>query len=140
MATATSIPAGGTLAQYLPLLVGTRDWWVIINAQAIPTRPVITVGETYYTTTIVLPAPLPIGGQFYFSSAPDRVQPISVDDALVVTVNGQERLVVAATAPQVVTVPRAEIAQWLGQSVVVSFRDTFGAVVGSTPVWLIWVP
>jgi hypothetical protein len=40
----------------------------------------------------------------------------------------------------VVEVPRAEITQWLGQNVVVSFRDKYGSVVGSTPVWLIWAP
>jgi hypothetical protein len=127
-------------AQYLPLLVSKGSWLVAINAQAIPTHPVATAGETYYTTTIAIPAPLPAGGHFYLSSAPDSVQPILVDDELVVTVNGQERLVAFATYPLVVEVQRAEITQWLGQNVVVSFRDKYGSVVGSTPVWLIWAP
>jgi hypothetical protein len=126
--------------QYLPLLAVSRPWLVAINAQAIPTRPVTARGETYYTTSIAIPEPLPAGGHFYLSSAPDSVQPIKVDDELVVTVNGQERLVVFATYPLVVEVPRTEITQWLGQNAVVSFRDRYGSVVGSAPVWLIWAP
>ncbi|HYF62495.1 MAG TPA: FG-GAP repeat protein [Herpetosiphonaceae bacterium] len=133
-------PPAATSARYLPLLMSERPWLVEINAQAIPTRPVTAVGETYYSTTITLPEPLPAGGHFYFSSAPDMVTPIKVDDELVVTVNGQERLAVFATYPLVAEVPRAEIEQWLGQNVVVSFRDKFGSVVGSAPVWLIWAP
>jgi hypothetical protein len=140
LATPTTMPAGGKPGLYMPLLVVDRAWLVVINSQGIATRPVPTSGETYYAADITLPEPLPAGGHFYFSSAPDRVQPFKVDDELVVMVNGQERLVVFATYPLVYEVPRAEITQWLGQNVVVSFRDKFGSVVGSTPVWLIWAP
>jgi hypothetical protein len=69
-----------------------------------------------------------------------QVTPIKVDDEVVVTVNAQQRLVVFTTYGAVVEIPRSEIAQWVGQNIVVSFRDKFGSVVGSTPVWLIWAP
>ena len=126
-------------AIYLPLLAMDRPILLAtVNPQAIPTRPVTTSGEIYYTTSIALPGPLPAGGHFYFSSTPDRATPIKVDDEVVVTVNGQQRLVVFATYGAVAEIPRSEIEQWVGQQIVVSFRDKFGAFVGSTPVWLIW--
>ena len=125
---------------YLPMIRSYNPVLATINAQPIPVQPIAGSGVTYYTTTIQLAGPLPAEGRFYFSSSPAQVQPIYVDDELVVTVNGQERFVRIATEPLIGEVPRAEIAQWVGQEIVVTFRDTVGIVIGSDPVWLIWVP
>jgi len=40
----------------------------------------------------------------------------------------------------IVEIPRATLETWVGQSLEIAFRDVYGSLVGSSPVWLIWVP
>jgi hypothetical protein len=113
---------------------------VVINPAAIATRPAQQVGEVYYTTTITLSAPLPAGGRFYLSSSPDQVLPVTVDDELAVLVNGEEVYTRFLTYPREVELSRTLLESWIGQPITVIFRDAYNAVIGSQPVWLIWMP
>ena len=133
--------ASSQRSAYLPL-VSLRQISVLatLNDQAIPIRPITVQGETYYTTTIQLVTSLPPGGKFYFSASPQSVQPIQVDDELVVRINGQVQFSQIATTPMIVEIPRATLETWVGQSLEIAFRDVYGSLVGSSPVWLIWVP
>jgi hypothetical protein len=63
-----------------------------------------------------------------------------VDDELVVLVNGEEVYTRFLTYPREVELSRTLLESWVGQSITVIFRDAYGAVVGSQPVWLIWLP
>jgi hypothetical protein len=83
---------------------------------------------------------LPAGGHFYFSSEPTRLAPVAVDDELAVFIGGEERYVLFLTYSKIVELQRSLLEQWSGQTVTVAFRDRYGSVVGSSPVWLIWEP
>jgi hypothetical protein len=113
---------------------------VTINPLAIPVRPASPLGEVYYTTTFTLTAPLPTGGHFYLSASPTSVAPVQVDDELAISVAGQEVYVRFLTYPRTVELPRSLVEDWGTQPVTVTFRDAYGAVIGSQPVWLIWLP
>lgn len=57
---------------------------------AIPNQPVNEVGETFFSTTWSVPKLLPTNGRFYLSSHPAALQPIVVDDQLVLKIGEQE--------------------------------------------------
>lgn len=138
-ATPTRAPMQGV--GFLPMISNRLLLFLAaVNPQAIPSRPATTPGEVYYSTAFTVYGPLPSTGRFYFSSAPDHVEAIQVDDELAVLVNGQERFTERLSQAAVVEISRAELEQWIGQSVVVEFRDVGGGVVASSPIWLIWVP
>jgi hypothetical protein len=140
--TATATP-GGTpkLDVFLPLLVDTRPRLLVaINPGVIPLRPISTVGEIYYTTTFTLNTPLPAGGRFYLSASATSVTAVTVDDELAILMDGQEVYARLLTTPQMVELPRSLLESWGSQPVTVIFRDVYGDVVGSQPVWLIWQP
>jgi hypothetical protein len=141
MATATKMPEGTRVTLFLPRVMSGRPrLQVVINPAAIATRPAQQVGEVYYTTTITLSAPLPAGGRFYLSSSPDQVLPVTVDDELAVLVNGEEVYTRFLTYPREVELSRTLLESWIGQPITVIFRDAYNAVIGSQPVWLIWMP
>ena len=124
---------------------------------AIPLRPA-TTGETFFNAPIVLNrATLPAGGRFYFSSAADRLEPMWVDDLIVVVSNGVDLFqydfgapptgVPAITAadiqlitPRAVEVPRSVVEEMAAGGTTVEYRDFYGRVLGSSAVWLLWVP
>ena len=141
--TATSTPVVGQKTDlHLPLIIKIESGFPIpINRLSIATRPVIETGETYYSMTLVLPPSLPSGGRFYLSAAPDSLAAVQVDDEIVVVLDGQDTYRQFLTYPKIVEVPSAEIARWeSATSIRVEFRDRYGSVVGSKPVWLIWQP
>ena len=82
----------------------------------------------------------PAGGHFYLSSDPTQPAPVLVDDELAVFIGGVERYAVFLTHPRIVELPRSLLEEWAGQTATVVFRDRYGSVVGSSPVWLIWTP
>jgi len=137
--TATATPQAGKSLVYMPLIARNEGWTVAINAKPIATRPVAKAGEVYYVAAITMP-PMPAGGRFYLSASPDALAPVTVDDELVALLNGAEHWVSFLTYPKVVEVPHSVVQAWSGQSVTFHFRDAHGAVVGSSPVWLVWVP
>jgi choice-of-anchor C domain-containing protein len=141
LATATA-PAAQNAVVYAPLIRKSEAKFPIaINDQAIAVRPIGALGEVYYSATLVLPRVLPSTGNYYLSASPDSVAPIKVDDELVVVLDGQDTYRLFLTYPRTVEVLPAEIARWAAaDSIRVEFRDRYGSVVGSSPVWLIWRP
>ena len=70
-----------------------------------------------------MPDELPSGGHFYFSSQPDVVAEVRVDDLLALLLNGVEVFVYdfsTSGRPESATVkvPRTNIEEWTGQTVV----------------------
>ena len=142
-ATATATPTTGSPSRvaYLPLMVRPLfQFRGAINAEAIPIRPVVEQGEIYYSMTLRLDAALPPGGRCYFAAAPDRIEPVLVDDELRVWIDGQKISSKVLNHAQVVEIPRADVSGWAGQAATVRFSDLYASVIGSTPVWLIWMP
>ena len=112
---------------------------------AYPPRSVTVTGETFYSTTLEIPAQLPSGGHFYFSGSPTSVTEILVDDGLFVLLNGVESFSYDFSAdgsptPAIVEIPRAVVETWAGQQIVVEYRDIYGFVVQADEIWLIWAP
>jgi choice-of-anchor C domain-containing protein len=140
-ATATVSVAQNAVA-YAPLIKkSAAEFPIAINDQAIAVHAVGSLGEVYYSTILVLPGVLPSSGHYYLSASPESVAPIKVDDELVVVLDGQDAYRLFLTYPRTVEVPPAEIARWAAaDSIRVEFRDRYGSVVGSSPVWLIWQP
>jgi hypothetical protein len=141
LATAT-VAAAQNAVVYAPLIrKAEAEFPIAINDQAIAVHPIGALGEVYYSMTLVLPGALPSSGHYYLSASPESVAPIKVDDELVVVLDGQDAYRLFLTYPRTVEVPPAEIARWAAaDSLRVEFRDRYGSVVGSSPVWLIWQP
>jgi uncharacterized repeat protein (TIGR01451 family) len=121
--------------QTFPIYVGDR----------IAERGVTHQGEVFYTILLHLPAELPAGGRFYFSSKPDVVAPTLVDDMLAVMLDGIDVFSYDFSTsgdPQsaVVEVPRTTVEQLAGRTVGVEYRDVYGYIVEASPMWLIWMP
>jgi len=111
----------------------------------IPARPVAYQGEVFYTTTVRIPDSLPTWGQFYFSSRPDAVAPVLVDDELAVLVGGVEIFSYnfssdGSPTPTILEVPRSMMEPIAGQIVSIEYRDVYSYVVEASDMWLIWVP
>lgn len=124
---------------------------------AIPLRPG-TTGEIFFNAPIVLNrATLPAGGRFYFSSAAHQLEPMWVDDLIVVVKNGVDLFqydfgappaggatITAAgilrITPLSVEVPRSVVEEMAAGGTTLEYRDFYGAVVGASAVWLLWVP
>ena len=124
---------------------------------AIPLRPA-TTGETFFDAPIVLNrATLPAGGRFYFSSVADRLEPMWVDDLIVVVSNGVDLFQydfgappagapaisaagILAITPRAVEVPRSVVEEMAAGGTTVEYRDFYGGLLGSSAVWLLWVP
>jgi ligand-binding sensor domain-containing protein len=134
---------------YLPLVVSNYAPPVTFPVHvggAIPVRAVAYQGEVFYTASVRMPDAWPSGGHFYFSSQPDAVTEVVVDDELAVLLGGAElftyRFSSAGTSPEpaIVEVPRAVLAGLAGRTVTVEYRDVYGDVVEASAMWLIWRP
>lgn len=126
---------------YLPLVL--RSWPpqatpMTEPVPAIPSQPVTTPGATFYTTTLVLNTAIPEEGYFYFSSAPTSLQPVSVDDQIVLVHEGVEIYSELAIPPVILEVPRAVVETIAAGGVILEYRDMYGDQVGASPVWLVW--
>ncbi len=84
--TATFETTNVTHTIYLPIVV---QQFAIQLGAAYPPEPNETQGTTFYANTVVMPAQLPAGGQYYLSSSSGGLNPVVVDDLLVIEVNGQ---------------------------------------------------
>ncbi|UCC62760.1 MAG: DUF11 domain-containing protein [Anaerolineae bacterium] len=112
---------------------------------AIAVRPVAYQGEVFYSTPVRMPHELPSGGRFYFSSQPDAVAEVLVDDELVVSLAGTEVLsydfsTSGHPVPAILEVPRTTMEPWAGQTVTIVYRDVYAVCVEASTMWLIWSP
>ena len=127
--------------QYVPPVVSP-----VYIGDAISVRPAAYQGEVFHATPVRMPDALPSGGQFYFSSQPDIVTEVLVDDELAVLLDGAEvftrRFSSAGTLPEpaIVQVPRTVVEELVGRTVTVEYRDVYGDVVEASAMWLIWTP
>ncbi len=92
-----------------------------------------------------IPDQLPTGGKFYFSSQPDMVAEVLVDDELATLSGGVEVFSYnfssgGSPRPAIVEVPRMVMEQLAGKTVSIEYRDIYGSVVEASDMWLIWVP
>jgi hypothetical protein len=85
---AVSRPVHRTTLQHVYLPVILSDWpstgFPVHIGNPIPTRPVAHQGEIFYNKAVRIPNQLPVGGHFYFSTRPDVVTPVLVDDEIAV--------------------------------------------------------
>jgi hypothetical protein len=123
-----------------------EDFTSLQVGEAIPLRPVTGQGETFYTTTLEIPARLPEGGHFYFSASPESVTEIVVDDALFVLLGDTVSFEYAFSnlqhppLPAIVEIPRSTVESWAGQTITIEYRDLYGVVVEASEIWLVWEP
>ena len=116
------------------------------KCEAIPVQDVGQEGEVFYTVDVDIPAGLPAGGRYYFSSSPDMAAGVVVDDGLFVLLNGEVDFSYdfstehSVPTPVVIEVPREKVAAWSGQTIRVEYRDLYGVSVHASDIWLIWVP
>ncbi|MDA0243450.1 MAG: hypothetical protein OT477_08545 [Chloroflexi bacterium] len=138
--TATFETINVTHTIYLPIVV---QQFAIQLGAAYPSEPNETQGTTFYANTVVMPAQLPTGGQYYLSSSSGGLNPVVVDDLLVIEVNGQPVFTQEFGQPPtglVLPLEPSVISQMAGQTVIIYYRDVYGDKQGATAVWLIWVP
>ena len=84
-------------------------------------------------------------GTFYLSASPNRLEPIVVDDELVMMSGNTTHFVYQFSQknnpePALVEIPANVMASMAGQTVTVIYQDVFGVLVSASEVWLIWVP
>ena len=126
---------------YLPIITSPSTFeTVTINSSSITERPVRSVGEVFYSTTVNIGSTLPTGGTFYLSSNPTTPVAGEVDDEVAIYLNGAELFKFTYGNQALVAVPRSIMAQIAGKEVTVEFRDVYGINVKSTPLYLIWSP
>jgi hypothetical protein len=95
--------------------------------------------------SLEVPADLPLGGHFFFSSRPDQITTVLVDDELAMLLDGVEVFAhdfstSGRPTSAIVEVPRSVMAQLAGQFVTIEYRDVYSAVVEASEMWLIWTP
>ncbi|MFO7683899.1 MAG: Calx-beta domain-containing protein [Chloroflexota bacterium] len=119
----------------------------IFIGESIASRPVTSIGEIFYTTTLNIPAALPETGQFFLSSQPEQLSQIVVDDELVMLLDGAEVFVYtfssADSSPKsaIVEIPRSVVELLAGQTgITVVYRDVFGYGVSASAIWFQYVP
>ncbi len=150
MITSPIIPPNPDSRTFLAIVIGQPilvEFDPILIGQLIPIGPVTTPGETYYLTSISIPAQIPTNGRYYLSASPSQVEPIVVDDELVMHINTTVHFSYqfsnpgdSVPTPAIVEVPLHIMQTFNGQTVFVSYRDIFGNSVGATEIWLMWVP
>lgn len=132
---------------YLPVIIS--KWppiaFPIHIGNAILKRPVNPKGETFYSQTVQVPNQLPSSGHFYFSSRPDTVTQVLVDDELVILSNKVQVFAYdfsTSGSPKaaIIELSRALMQQLAGKTVTIQYRDLYGVVIQATDMWLIWVP
>jgi hypothetical protein len=146
---AVSRPIHRTTLQhvYLPVILSNQPstGFPVHIGNAIPTRPVTHQGEIFYNKAVLIPDQLPGGGHFYFSTRPDIVTPVLVDDEMAVLLNGAEIFTYnfsSSGSPKsaILEVPRATMEPLAGQIVTIQYRDIYDVAVKASEMWLIWVP
>lgn len=128
---------------YLPLVFKRMTTLIAtINPNTIPIRPITVQGETFLSSSFILPSDLPATGTYYLSASPTSVMPSLVDDAVVLYANSTQIFRHEYSTPNsaIVPVPYATLAPYAGQSITVQFNDVYGSVVEASPMYLIWVP
>jgi hypothetical protein len=132
---------------YLPMLIAppAGAGFPVHIGDPIQRRNVRHPGETFYTASVQAPGSLPAGGRFSFSSRPDRLAPVLVDDELVVLLDGEEVFTFdfstsGTPQPALLEVPRSIVQQIAGQAVQVEYRDIYAVYVETSEIWLIWLP
>lgn len=132
---------------YLPVVISKwpLNTFPIHIGDAIVRRPIHHKGEIFYSQTIPLPNQLPSSGHFYFSTRPDKVTKVLVDDELVILSNKIEIFAYdfsTSGSPEaaLIEMPRTLIQQLAGKTITVQYRDLYSVVVEATDMWLIWVP
>jgi hypothetical protein len=134
-------------AVYLPTISNPYSFEAVtINETQIPGRPIIVMGEVFYTTTANIGANLPPDGTFYLSSSTNTPVAAAVDDEVVILLNGTELFsftygqLGSGVTPALVEVPRSVMQQIAGETVTIEFRDVYGVIVAATVMYLIWSP
>jgi uncharacterized repeat protein (TIGR01451 family) len=131
---------------YLPVILRDYVTFPLHIGNAIDVRNAAYQGEVFYTKSLRIPANLPAGGHFYFSSQPVATAPVLIDDEIAMLHNGSEVFSHDFAAgggnpqPAVVEVPRTTLEPLAGQTVRIEYRDVYGFVVEASQVWLIWTP
>ncbi len=133
---------------YLPLVL--RNYKPPIGfplriGDPIPIRPVAHQGEVFYTKVLRMPEELPTGGNFYFSSQPNVVAEVLVDDELAILSGGVEVYSYnfspgGSPTPAILEAPRSMMEQLAEKTITVEYRDVYGSFVEASDMWLIWVP
>ncbi|MCL4299362.1 MAG: DUF11 domain-containing protein [Anaerolineae bacterium] len=145
----SSVTRTATLRAYAYLPAIISKWppvtFPIHIGDAIPRRPVHQKGEIFYSQTIQLPDQLPSGGHFYFSTRPDLVTKVLVDDQVIVLLNkfqvfAYDFSTSGSAKAALVEMPRTLIQQLAGKTVTIQYRDLYDIEVKATDMWLIWVP
>ncbi len=131
---------------YLPLIMNPpalpESEFSIFIGELITARPVTIQGEIFFSTTVDIPETIPGTGQFFLSAHPEQLNPVVVDDELVMLLNGNEVFVYTFSelggSPQaaIVEVPRSVLIALTGQKVVINYRDAFGHSVSASQIWL----
>ena len=144
--TPSSTPVVANSVIYLPVILQIQPAFPLFVGDAIPARPVDIQGEVFYTTAVQMPAQLPSGGRFYLSAKLEQVSPIMVDDDLAIVFNDADHFVYHFSPggqipqPAIVEIPRSLMESWIGQELVIEYRDVYGVEIQASPIWLIWVP
>jgi uncharacterized repeat protein (TIGR01451 family) len=135
---------------YLPLVVrgyaAPQPHPLLGPFPGIPSEPASAPGMVFYTSTLSLADPLPAGGRFCFSGAPDRRAPFTVDDRLALTRAGQDVFSYSFSAegapPEaaIVEVPRQVVTEIAAGGVILEYRDVYGVLIAADEMWLVWVP
>ncbi|MEM7031030.1 MAG: VCBS repeat-containing protein, partial [Chloroflexota bacterium] len=134
---------------YLPLLFlnyPAEGAFATVLEASIPGKPVTTVGETFFQITLSIPT-IASTGSYHFSSNPNSLQPVVVDDVLEVVLNGtvvySHDFAISdpsTLTPAVLDIPAAAMTQISGQTVTFRLRDLYGSTVSSTPIYIVYQP
>ncbi len=135
-----TLESGSTL--YLPILF--KDYPQIepvgtANPAPIAISPVTTVGETFFSADITIPTLQPTGS-YHFSSSPDSLANIFVDDIIEIVSEGTVVFSHTFGDPAVLEIPRATMESIEGKAVTLQFRDGFGEQTSATAVYLVYQP
>jgi hypothetical protein len=112
----------------------------------ISSRPVGTVGEIFYASSVRIPSILPSTSRFYISSQTGQATEVLVDDELTILLAGTPVFTATFSTPsnhtparRIAEVPYAVMEQIAGRTVQVMYRDVYGLNVSADRLWLIRV-
>jgi uncharacterized repeat protein (TIGR01451 family) len=135
---------------YLPLIINApplpESEFPIFIGELITARPATIQGEVFFSTTVDIPETIPGTGHFFLSAHSEQLNPVVVDDELVILLNGNEVFVYTFSAlggsPQsaIVEVSRSVLLSLAGQKVAINYRDVYGHSVSASQIWLQHVP
>ena len=125
---------GGHVSQTMSLTVEP----LLGPIPAVPTRSISATGETFYTQTLIVQGAVPQDGVFYFSSAPHSVEPIFIENELILKHQERDIFSVAMKEPKIVEVPRSVVEIMAANEVLLEYRGYEDGQVGASEVWLVW--